>query len=266
MKLIKYFIYTLSDPRTNKIRYIGQTNNPNNRLKRHLQKSYLEKYDKNTYKSNWIKSLLKENVFPVMEILDEGTKENINDLEIYWIAQFKTWGFKLTNLSEGGEFGVDWTGRKHTAETKKKMSDNCTRKVAVAEYDLNGNILGHYETITEASEKTGCHTYLIHNCCKNKKYYTVNERTFRYTGDVFDYYPRDNRVMKTTKNVTKYDLYGNFIETYVSIKEAARKNDSGSSEITRCCKIKYKTNTHGVLTNNYIIVKGFIFRYKNDSF
>lgn len=262
----KYFIYTLTDPISNNIRYIGLTKDLKDRYKRHLQKSYLVKYNKNTYKSNWIQSLLKKNFMPIMEILDEGTDKNICDLERYWIAQFKAWGFKLTNLSEGGEVGIDWTGKKHTDEAKKKMSDNCTRKVAVVEYDLQGNVLGNYATIAEASEKTGCHTYLIHNCCKNKKYYTVNNKTFRYKGDIFDYYPRDNRIMKTTKSISKYDLDGNFIEIYVSQKEAARKNNTTHSNIKRCCEIKYKTNTHGVLTDKHIVVKGFVFRYENDRF
>ena len=48
------FIYTLTDPRTNIVRYIGKTKNIDDRYRRHLQKSYLEKYDKNTYKSNWV--------------------------------------------------------------------------------------------------------------------------------------------------------------------------------------------------------------------
>ena len=46
------FIYSLIDPITHEIRYIGKTSNPEDRLKRHLQKCYLNKYDKNTYKSN----------------------------------------------------------------------------------------------------------------------------------------------------------------------------------------------------------------------
>lgn len=32
----KKFIYTLSDPKTGLVRYIGKTNNIKNRLKRHL--------------------------------------------------------------------------------------------------------------------------------------------------------------------------------------------------------------------------------------
>ena len=41
------FIYTLSDPITNEIRYVGKTKNPSDRLKGHIKESY----KKNTYKT-----------------------------------------------------------------------------------------------------------------------------------------------------------------------------------------------------------------------
>lgn len=33
------FIYSLKDPRTNEIKYVGKSNNPKNRLNRHIRES-----------------------------------------------------------------------------------------------------------------------------------------------------------------------------------------------------------------------------------
>ena len=60
------YIYTLSDPRTNIIRYVGKTNNIKNRLKSHICQSKKSR----THKDNWVNSLLKLNLKPIIEILD----------------------------------------------------------------------------------------------------------------------------------------------------------------------------------------------------
>lgn len=257
----KYFIYSLTDPITNKIRYIGKTNDPEDRYKRHLQKCYLEKYDKNTYKSRWIKSLLAKNEKPVMNIIQECNYSNVNEMEIYWIFKMKADGCKLTNLSIGGEVGVDWTGRKHTQETKDKIHISKKRFMSpVIQYDLHGNMLNEYESLMEASLKSGCHIYLISNCCKKKSYYTVSETTFRYKGDHFDYTPYNKNIQVNSKEICKYDLNGNFIKTYDSIRSTAVDNKVNKSNITSCCKRKVNKKT-----GKFIITKGFTYRYFDET-
>ena len=263
---MEYYVYTLSDPRTNVVRYVGKTKQPDDRLRRHMQKSYLEKYDKNTHKSNWIKSLLNEDVKPEMNIIDVGDSDNINELEVYWIEQFRQWGFKLTNLSEGGEVGVDWTGRKHKKSSIEKMINNNPDRKEVVQYDLNGNIIGEFRSQMEAVRETGCHVYLIGICCKEKKYYTVNNTTFRYKGDEFDYVPYNKNKQINSKPIIKYDLSGNFVNRFDSQRDAARDVGTGHSNIKRCCEVKYKTNTHGKKTDKPIVVKGFTYRYEGDEF
>jgi DNA-binding CsgD family transcriptional regulator len=93
-------IYTLSDPFTKNVRYIGKTNCIKKRLNSHICKSNLLK---NTHKNNWIKNLLSVNSKPIIEIIDEVSINEWEFWEKYWIAQFKAWGFKLTNLTDGGD-------------------------------------------------------------------------------------------------------------------------------------------------------------------
>lgn len=96
---MKAYIYGLKDPKNNLIRYIGQTMQPPRyRFSNHLSEVKNPRY--NTRKINWLKSLLKDNVFPALIILEETTKEQADDREKYWIRQYKQ--NDLTNLTEGG--------------------------------------------------------------------------------------------------------------------------------------------------------------------
>jgi hypothetical protein len=111
-------IYTLSDPDTNIVKYVGQTHRKSlkQRLNEHIYKSKISSYKI----SNWIKSLAKNNKYPVIELLDEVPENDWVFWEIYWIEQIKTWGFDLKNTQVGGNAGN--LGRKASEETKKKMS------------------------------------------------------------------------------------------------------------------------------------------------
>lgn len=91
-------IYTLSHPITNEIRYVGQTkHNLKTRLMGHLKSK-----DK-THRTYWIKSLVNKGLTPKIELIESVSKEKGNECEIYWIMMFKSWGFNLCNLTEGGE-------------------------------------------------------------------------------------------------------------------------------------------------------------------
>lgn len=109
----KVFIYTLSDPNTKKIRYVGKSINPKRRLKDH----YYNK--RRTYCSNWIWSLKDSNQKPILNIIEECNEDNWEEAEQYWICQFKAWGFKLTNHTDGGEGMHGFTV---SEETRQKMS------------------------------------------------------------------------------------------------------------------------------------------------
>src|SRR3989344_4471150 len=92
------FIYILIDPNTKLVRYVGKSNKPKRRYYKHCSKS-----NKNTHKVNWINKLLNENKKPILEIIDEVPIEDWQFWEVYWVSQFKTWGFNLTNNTNGGD-------------------------------------------------------------------------------------------------------------------------------------------------------------------
>lgn len=114
-KDMKIYIYTLADPFTGDIRYVGKTNNLKTRFYNHL------KATKKNYLSSWIKNLKTKQARPIMEVIDECGLNDWEFWEKYWISQFKVWGFRLTNLTNGGEGIVGFT---HSDSTKLKMSES----------------------------------------------------------------------------------------------------------------------------------------------
>jgi hypothetical protein len=109
---MKTFIYSISDEK-GRIRYIGKSKNPKNRLNGHIREK------SNLHKFNWIGSIINRGFYPIVEILDEVPEEEWQFWEKYWISQFKQWGFKLLNISEGGD-GIN-SGHKFSKKTLMKM-------------------------------------------------------------------------------------------------------------------------------------------------
>jgi len=117
MKIDTVFIYTLSDD--SGVRYIGKSKNPKLRFKKHLK----ECRQKITAKEKWIFSLLSNGKKPVLEILEEIVNYDWQNTEIYWISQFKVWGFKILNGTSGGEGSDGFKGKKHSKTTKLIMRE-----------------------------------------------------------------------------------------------------------------------------------------------
>ena len=111
-------IYALKCNKTGDIRYIGYTKKSlHERLLGHLA-NVREAFDYKRRKINkrlsWLKSI-NCNV-SIIEI-DEGYLEDVEWLESMYISLFKTWGYKLTNMTTGGDGGNTWN--KLTDEQKK---------------------------------------------------------------------------------------------------------------------------------------------------
>ncbi len=135
----KYYIYTLDY--NGLVFYIGKSKNPKERLNKHIKESIL----KRTYKEKKINKIISNREDISISILDEVNQHNVDYWEIYWINQFRQWGFNLCNATSGGEGGDYWSGRNHTTETKKKLSINMYKqmengfKAPVLKGELNGN-------------------------------------------------------------------------------------------------------------------------------
>lgn len=225
------FIYTLENPRTNEIRYVGKTiQNLDKRLKAHIYESR----KKNNHKCNWINSTLKKEMSPIIRLIDIVSEENWEFWESYWIEQLKAWGFNLVNGTPGGE------GYKHTDETKekirkansgknhylygKKRTDEWNRKLSES---LKGNQFAkNYKHTDETKEKVGMGV---------KKHYQKHPRTKEHNEKIAE----KNRQTKHNP-VYQFDICNNLIQKHNSVREASIKTKSDYSSIYNCLKGKSK--------------------------
>ena len=91
-----YYIYTLSDPDTKEVRYIGQTFQPKVRLAQHCGSQLSGK----SRRAEWIRGLVSEGKKPVMSIIEEveGDYEYSMAYEERWILHYRSIGADLTNV------------------------------------------------------------------------------------------------------------------------------------------------------------------------
>lgn len=137
----KFLVYSLSDPRDNTVRYVGKSVNGLKRPRTHTYPSCLRK-DK-TYKGNWIRGLVNDGFKPEIDVLEElDTPEETAEAEQFWIASLKFMGFRLTNLTDGGEGRVGY-----------KMSKEQREKLRLANLG-NKHSLGKSQTLTAEQRQT----------------------------------------------------------------------------------------------------------------
>lgn len=121
-------IYVLKDPETGEVRYVGKTTQSlEKRLYGHLR-------EKNkTYKCNWINSLQKKNLQPIIESIEKASYETWAECEMYWIQFYKELGAKLVNSNAGGLGGhnpmaetrakISFASKNRSQESRQKISD-----------------------------------------------------------------------------------------------------------------------------------------------
>lgn len=121
------YIYSLADPNTKEIRYIGQTNNINRRLNGHINSSVnINNKQYNTHKCSWIRKLIQNGYNPVITIIEEVvTLGESNKQERFWIKKLTNEGLKLTNshISDVTEFSTETKDKMSVAKRGKKLEE-----------------------------------------------------------------------------------------------------------------------------------------------
>ena len=203
--------YSLSDPRTpDDIRYIGKTKqNINRRLEQHISAAKKCAKDENykNYNCNWINSLLKEGIRPIINELDSFECGDYSTdwviYEKYWISQFKSWGFSLTNLTDGGDGNQN---QKFSEESIKKRASKI--KGIPRPEDVRRKISESHKGVPNSKEH--------------------NEHT------------RESIIKKQGRAVYQYTLNGDFVKEWRCIAEAADFYKVDRTSLMRCCQGKFK--------------------------
>ena len=155
---IQNIIYCLIDPITKQIRYIGKTNNINKRFANHIQRK-----KNKTYKSCWIYSLKKKGLKPIIEILDI-VGEDWEFWETWYISLYKSWGFKLTNLTSGG---IGIKSNNYSVELREKMGIHLRKPIE--QFDLQGKFIKEWEYVGKASKDLSIQKSGISKVCKGER-------------------------------------------------------------------------------------------------
>ena len=108
------------------------------------------------------------------------------------------------------------------------------RSRQVIQYDLQGNEMMTFVSLTEAARETNSNQAKITLCCQRKRD-THNDYQWRYADDPNKDVKSVAKQTYTGKRVAQCDENGNILNIYNSFKEAARAVDGTSSAISRVC-------------------------------
>lgn len=118
-------IYTLLEPGTNDIRYVGVTHRaPRQRLCEHISKANCRARGR-SHRECWIRSLLKRGLRPAVEVIERGEGEAWPEVEMKWIAIYRSLGARLVNATDGGD---GTSGHKWSAEERAAIGER-TRNI-----------------------------------------------------------------------------------------------------------------------------------------
>lgn len=232
MKTDIAYIYSLTDPETKEVRYIGKTVNPKYRLKGHL---YESKKTEN-YRCNWIRGLLRRGLEPIFNILEICSLQNFEEREAYHISLYDF--NELTNSDEKGQ------GNKNR---KRELVENANYKnKKVYQYSLNGEFIKDYKSVREASRQLLITHANITRCC-NKIVKHASGFIFSYQKEKIEPLINPNAIKKS---VIEVDLQDNQIGEWTSIMDCSRKTGIDNGNLSRVCNGKLRH------------IKGRIFKFK----
>ena len=190
------YIYSLKNPITNEIRYIGKTGNLHRRLQNHISHSKTL----NTRIGNWIKSLIKENLLPIIQVIEECNENNWEEKEIYWIQYYKDLGCNLVNFRKGG----------NEPPVIKKQ----------------------YQKFTKVKDK-----YVVKRSKNNKLYYLGTFSTQTEAINAYNNFEIKDSVIYNTNGVLMFQN-NLLIKEFKSISECAKYINGATTHISACCKNK----------------------------
>lgn len=148
-----------------------------------------------------------------VEILGEFEIENLNEQEIYYIAKYNSLTPNGYNLTKGGERGKEKEVYIYSAQT--------------------GELLEHYNSLTEASKETGVPIETI-SVIISEKSPRKQAHNLVFLDYYIDRYDISNLTRKNYHKIYSYDKEGFYLTEFISIKEAARFYGITDGQIRKC--------------------------------
>lgn len=250
MIIMKNFIYSLSDPITKEIVYIGKTKNPIKRHKDHCRSDIRNRCNLD----KWKNEIINQGLSPVMKILEE-VYDDVNGKEKFYINFYLSNGCKLLNMTEGGDglqnpseevrkkIGDKSRGRKMSDYTRKKIFDSTYNGGnPILCYDKSGNFKGQFKNARRAQEKLGV-GYKSISAILNGKRHFIKGYTFFLEGEEEIEKKIEERLSKTIEFSKKFYRISESgdIKEYDNLIKASQDNDCNYKNIWLCLNNQRKT-------------------------
>lgn len=205
------------------------------------------------------------------------TKEEADNFEKLLIEKLNTMNSKYGyNLREGGhnshiseeqkrKISETLKGNIISDSTRKKLSDSmkgkllgenspCAKKIV--QYDMQGNLMKIWSSISDAARDLNLNVGNIAKCCdeNNNVSWTTGGYIWKFLGDELtkEYIDRCNK-RRNSKHIAQYSLSNKLIYIYKNMKEAELKTGISRNNISACCNGRRK------------IAGGFIWQYYEDA-
>ena len=223
-------IYKITNTINNKI-YIGQSIHIEQRWKEHLS----GRGSKALYQ-DFLFYGTQNFTFEILEICTDKTL--LREREKFWVRYYNSYldGY---NGNEGGDSVLQ-------AVESTKKSIFC--------YDLFGNFIQMFPSLSEAERITGINNSNISRAAKTKGRTKNFQWRYQYYDSIPPYKRRIGNIGKRVcgRPVIQYDKNYNFIQQFDTIREAERSTGIHGGSISEACSNKRKT------------AGGFIWKYASD--
>lgn len=159
-------VYTLTDPTTNEVRYVGVTTQKlNQRLSQHINAA---KNNECRHVCKWIRTLINKDLRPIIEQIDDVSDSEWESMEKYYIKAYRSIGCRLTNISEGGAGVVTATIRSKSSIERSAEG----HKKPIYQLDTKLNIIKEWRSASDAAKELGLKQSNIGNalCYKRAAY------------------------------------------------------------------------------------------------
>ena len=123
-------------------------------------------------------------------------------------------------------------------------------QIGIHQYDLQGNLIHHFPSISEAARAINTDFYAIKKVLNHQSRHRKGF-VFRYETDTYD---GEHANFSTSKKVSQYTVDGKLIRMYDSLAHAHQETGIYRDEISRSALLKKK------------FAGGFVWRYENDHY
>lgn len=231
MNLNTYSVYKHILP-NNKI-YIGITSKGSSRWKNGFGYKRNHLFFKDIVKYGW------DNIQHII-LYTNLTRDDAYNIEQNLIKTLKSWdyniGYNIRTDSNYLEKVQLYISNKEDKKDIINLNIISSKRVgrAVYKYDYNKNIINTYNSVADAAKDAGIPVETIRTWCNNKR------TPYRY--NFFYLYAQDSlewiNYNKKIKKINRYNLSGEYIDSFDSIEEAGRVLNINTKHISSACKNK----------------------------